>query len=552
VTGELATVSHGHRVAGRSGLGLDILVEGARTNFEAGLPVQAEAFYRVILAQTTPPKTGAERVAHGEACVFFANKALAKNRLGEAGDWYREAIDADPRAADYRAEMAIKVLLPLGLLDAARIEAERATQIEPASVRTWRALGAVEHETGDAAASKAARGKALEMAPNDPWVLLDMAVIELDTANYDRVRELCGTVLEKHPARAGDAYHCLAMVAYREGRHEEAIGLYDLAIAKGCNDPAMARWNRALPLHSIGRYREGWADYEARGEQTTSTLFATAMRRFSLPLWRGPEEHPAPARIHLHEEMGWGDTIAMVRYAPLLVARGYDVTLEVREPLLDLFRDSFPGVTTVARAVDYPRALGIALFDYHAPLLSLPHALGITVEAVPWNGPYLVVDPRRTREWRNRLPPGLKIGICWSSGIRDGIWLAEYGRRKSMRLAQLAPLFSLPASFVSLQTGPEARENTCLPGLSKEPGSWADTAALIECLDLVVTVDTAVAHLAGAMGKPVSLMMHTEGSWHWMTGRSDSPWYPSAKIYRQKRPHQWCEVVERIVADLRG
>jgi tetratricopeptide (TPR) repeat protein len=530
------------------------LVGAARVHVEAGQLSHAEIHYRLVRDTTTPPKTGRERVAHGEACAFFAKKALAKGWVGEAGDWLREAIDADPEAADYRIDMAMRVLLPIGMLDAARVEVQRATQIEPDNVRAWRALGGVEHERGDAAASRAARGRALELAPDDPVVRLDAATLEIDTANYARARELLSAVLAEHPDRVGDALHCLAMIAYREGRHETAVDLYSEAIEKGCRDRAMARWNRALPLHSLGRYREGWADYEARGEQMTSPLFRTAMRRFSLPLWRGEAEHPAPARLHLHEEMGYGDTIALARFAPFLAARGYDVRLEVRESLLELFRRSFPAVKIVPKAIDYPRALRIAAFDYHAPLLSLPHALDLELDTIPWSGPYLAPDPRLAEDYREHLPSGFKIGVCWSSGIRDGIWLREYGLRKSMRPRDLVPLFrDAAAHFISLQTGPEGSAELSswfVKALPSDP-SWDDTAALVACLDLVITVDTAVAHLAGAMGKPTWLMMHSEGSWHWMVERTDSPWYPTVRIFRQQRPHDWAPVIRRLAAELR-
>jgi hypothetical protein len=530
---------------------LETIVAAARRRVAAEQFADAEVLYRSILRDTTPPTTGRARVARGEACTFFARKALSHGRLGEAGDWFRDGIDADPLAADYRCDLAIKVLLPLGMVDAAVHEARVATKIELDSVRAWRVLGSALHEKGDAEGSRGARQRAVELAPSDPRALLDLAVIELDTANYDRVRELCCAVAAEHPNRAGDVLHCLGMVAYREGKHELAIKAYTDAIEAGCSDTEMARWNRALPLHSIGRYREGWMDYEARGKQNTSPLFSTAMRRFAAPLWQGFQEHPVPARLHLHEEMGYGDTIAMARYAPLLAEQGYDVRIEVRESLVELFRHSMPAaVTVVAKAVDYPGALGISPFDYHAPLLSLPCAMGTDIDTVPWRGPYLLANPSICERWLRALPKGRRVGLCWSSGIRNGIWLSEYGRRKSMRFVDLAPLFSVEANFVSLQCGPPAAENEILPGIGAVEPTWAETAALIDCLDLVITVDSAVAHLAGAMGKPVWLMMHTEGSWHWMTGCDNSPWYPSVTIYRQQTPHEWNSVVQRIAEDL--
>jgi hypothetical protein len=260
--------------------------------------------------------------------------------------------------------------------------------------------------------------------------------------------------------------------------------------------------------------------------------------------------------------MGHGDTLALCRYAPLLAAGGYDVRLEVRESMIELFRRSMPGVTVVPRAVNYPHALGIPDFDYHLPLLSAPHALGTGVATVPWHGPYLRACPSLVEEWRERLKlcgeTRLKIGLCWSSGIRKGIWLGVYGRRKSATFRSFAPLFSYDAVFCSLQCGPPAAENTMLPGLGAEEPSWDETAALVECLDVVITVDSAIAHLAGAMGKPVWLLMHTEGSWHWLADtpgapwQNRSPWYPTARVFRQKRAYEWEPVVEQIAVELQG
>jgi tetratricopeptide (TPR) repeat protein len=536
------------------------LIEHARANVEAGNPLSAEVYYSLIHRDTSPPRSGIARVARGEACVFFAQKALANDRIGEALDFYREALDADPACADYRVDMAMRVYLPMGMLDPARIEAKRATQLEPDNVRAWRALAGVEHEAGNAEASRKASDRALELAPDDAKALLCAATLAVDIADYVRAREFLGRM----PAESrADAMHCEAMILYREGDHLAAIDKYSEAIAAGPQDPHMVRWNRALPRHSIGDYANGWEDFEARADQTTTPGFSTPCKRFVLPIWRG---EPPPARLHLHEEMGFGDTLALARYAPLLAERGYDVRIEVREELLELFRHSFPAVKVVPKAIDYPRGLGIPAFDYHCPLLSIPHAVGMTVDTVHWSGPYLIANPVKTAKWRAslRLPgeelaqPLRHVGLAWSSGIRDGLWLKEYGLRKSIPFGQLMPLFHGQAHgdyrLVSLQAGPEAFDNKCiLSGL--KPGvdyDWHETAALIAALDLVVTVDTAVAHLAGAMGKPVWLMQHTEGSWHWMTKRNDSPWYPTARLFRQEHAHDWAAVIERVTDELRA
>ncbi len=526
------------------------MVELARYHYAEGGRTAADLYYRMILKDTSDLNTGTERIAHAEACVWYARWARTKGKLGQSADWYHQALSADPLAIDVYSEYVLKCLLPMGMIKEARLYAERAAKIEPDSSAVLHLLGGVAHREGDVQASTGAYDRRMELYPDDPDAALDRSTIALDTADYETVRKLCGRVLGT--ARHADALHCLAMADYREGKHESAIELYDQAIAAGCYDPDLARWNKSLALHSIGRYLEGWSEHEARGKQTTDSGMAAIMKRFRLPRWQG---EPAPCRLHLHQEMGLGDTIAMARYAPILAAQGHDVRMEINDGLVELFKRSFPTVKVQAKALDYPGSLGITLFDYHCPMLSLPAVMKTEVGTIPWGGAYLKADP----ELKVLVPSGegKNIGVCWSSGIRDtGVWLAEYGRRKSMHFRDLSRLFAGRNNFFSLQVGPEREQNTLIHDVLSEKPTWDETAALISNLDLVITVDTSVAHLAGAMGKPVWLMMHTEGSWHWMAERlgaswnEKSPWYPSVRIFRQKEPHQWGEVIESVTEAL--
>jgi hypothetical protein len=533
---------------------LRIMVENARRQVEAGNAHSAEVFYHRILEESSPPNSGIKRVARGEACIFFAQKALKKKRLGEAGDWYRQAIMSDPYAVDYRVDLCLKALLPMGFCEVAKREASRAVKIAPDAPHAWRALGAIEHELGNAEASVEAYDRQLELIPDEPNAILDRVTIAIDTGEYDLTKKLLEPVLKTD--RAADAWHCLGMVAYRQGHHEDAIAAYDKAIELGCHDKALARWNKSLAMHSIGLYKEGWVEHEQRGYQKTNSSMAVTMRRFTLPQWK---DQPAPASIHVHHEQGMGDSLCLARYLPMLVERGYDVRFEAPDQMVSLLQHSMPEVKIMPKAVDYPGAIGIPIFDYHIPTISLPYAFGTDIDTVPWNGPYLKPDPELVEQYKALLylaqPTGAqrKIGLVWSSGIRvTGIWIKEYGRRKSMRFDTLLPIIEATNDlFVSLQVGEERleRRDPVIDLLPDKP-TWMDTAALIANLDLVITVDTAVAHLAGAMGKPVWVMMHTEGSWHWMTKRTDSPWYPTAKLYRQDKAHDWDNVIARVAGDL--
>lgn len=525
------------------------MVELARGHMDAGGVNAAGVYYRMIIKDTAPPKTALERIARGEACMWYARKALAERLVGTACDWFRKALDADPRATEYRDEYCRKALIPMGLHKAARIEAERATKIDPTNSNAWRTLGGMEHALCNTAAAIAAYDKAVELAPDDPIARLDRATVALDTSDHATVRRMVLPVLDTK--YRGDAMHCLAMVAYREGRHDDAIGLYDEAIADNCYDPKLAEWNKALAMHSIGRYAEGWQAHEARGQQRTDEAMALMMNRFTRPIWAG---EPPPARLHLHQEMGFGDVIAMLRYVPDLIESGYEISIEVNDSLVALTQRSFPKAKVVPKAADYPGAVGLPPFDYHIPMLSLPAILKTDIDTVPWQGAYLAPDPELVKKYASALGKRHcpRVGIVWTSGVRmDGIgpWLVEYGRRKSMRFDQVRPLIDANhplCEFFSLQVGPGREQNDLIVDLLPVIPSWDDTAALIQNLDLVISVDTSVAHLAGALGKPLWVMMHKEGSWHWMVDRLDSPWYPSARLFRQTNVHKWDDVVAQV------
>jgi hypothetical protein len=252
----------------------------------------------------------------------------------------------------------------------------------------------------------------------------------------------------------------------------------------------------------------------------------------------------------LHAEQGLGDTLQFCRYAPLAAARAR-VVLEVQAPLARLL-SSLPGVSQVIA-----RGEALPAFDAQAPLLSLPRAFGTTIETVPARVPYLAADPDQAAAWGRRLAalPGLKVGLCWAGEPRAGFpELAAIDARRSISLAALAPLAKVAGvSFVSLQKGAPAAQAADPPppmalfDYTAELADFADTAALVENLDLVISVDTSVAHLAGAMARPVWLLNRFDTCWRWLLDRQDSPWYPTLRLFRQTTPGDWTSVI----ADLR-
>jgi len=550
----------------RSDAELKKLVIKARKAFEEKKFISASSLYRMVLLYTSDPRTGlahtttgVQCIARGEACLFFARLASTHNRLGTALDWYRKALESDPKAIDYRLELATKVMRPLGYLTGGRREAFIATQIEPTDKHAWRILGGFEHDLSNLEQAKAAYDTELILAPNDPEALLDRMSIALDEPDYETAERLAHKVLETD--MKGEAYHSLAFIAYRQSRHEEAIELFDKALEHKSSQEATIHWNKSLALHSIGRYKEGWEEHEWRIHERTQMALYVPLLRFSKPLWKG---EPAPSRLHIHQEAGAGDNLCCARYLKLLVDKGYDVRYEAYPDMVSLIARSFPDVKVIPQTPDYPGVVGIEMFDYHQPIGGLPHVFGTDIDTVPWFGPYIKSDPELAEKYRKKLN-GARIGICWSAGNREGLglWINQYGKRKSIKFKSLEPLlFGQCHLFTSLQVGPERSENKgIISDLLPPVPSWDDTAALVENLDLIISVDTSVMHLAGAMGKPVwALSPKDAQSWHLMCERpgaswnKTSPWYPTMRVFRQHRfnePHVWHEVVEDVINALK-
>jgi hypothetical protein len=258
--------------------------------------------------------------------------------------------------------------------------------------------------------------------------------------------------------------------------------------------------------------------------------------------------------VLLTHEAGYGDTLQFCRYVPLLAARGARIALAVPVALQRLLAAQGWGIEMVPAGAAWPH------HDWHCPMMSLPRAFGTTLAAVPAASPYLAADPALVATWAARLPggPGLRVGLVWAGQARP--WLPGFStvdRRRSTSLAQFAPFAAVAgARFISLQAGASASEaRNPPPGLAlhdpmPEVADFADTAAIIANLDLVVSVDTSVTHLAGALGKPVFLLDRYDNCWRWMSGRDDSPWYPTLRIFRQARIGDWAPVMQQVAAAL--
>ncbi|MTJ82605.1 MAG: tetratricopeptide repeat protein [Telmatospirillum sp.] len=399
------------------------------------------------------------------------------------------------------------------------------------------------HEAGHLDAAEADYRAALAIRPDYPEVLTNLGCLLRAKGRLEEAVALQLDVAKRWPGFPA-VFNNLGVAWKDLNRPAEAVGAFRPAIRLK-PDYAQAHANLGGSLLLAGQFREGWSEYEWRWLGGIRNLIP---RPFPSPLWTGGDL--TGRRLLLHAEQGHGDAIHFSRYAALAAARGATVILEVHPGLKRLLA-TVPGVSDVIAGGD-----PLPAFDCHLPLLSAPHRFGTTLADIPADCPYVSADPALAASWGRRLPrgPGLLAGVVWAGDARRHDPVANaIDRRRSMALAAMRPLLSLPGiRFVSLQMGPAAGEIADLPAAIRpldpmtEVGDFADTAAIIANLDLVITVDTSVAHLAGAMGKPVWILSRFDGCWRWLTERDDTPWYPTARLFRQTCPGDWTGVIARV------
>lgn len=446
-------------------------------------------------------------IAPNNAAAFnnLGNIYTQQNKKAEALECYRAAVRAKPdfALAHYNLSSAFQ---ESGQFDAALYHCRRATELAPSNAEAHNSLGFLLAHHNRAAAAKESYRRALALRPN--YAL---------------------------------AHNNLGVTHFNEGEPREALLCYDRAVAAK-PDYAAAHLNRSLANLLLGKFAEGWPEYDWRWKLPGVPPPPAGLDR---PFWRGAPLNGA--RILLSGEQGLGDALQFVRYAPMVAARGGRVLLQIKPPLRRILATA-PAVEEVVTIDEPPPA-----FDAHCPMLSLPVAFGTELATIPAPVPYLFADPQAVAMWRTRLgAPGLRVGLVWagwSGHNRD--------RRRSLSLAALAPLASvMGVRFVSLQKGPPAVQTVQPPegmdivDLTAELDDLADTAALVAALDLVIAVDTSVAHLAGAMGKPVWILLPYAPDFRWLLDREDSPWYPTARLFRQPVADAWASVIARMTGDL--
>ena len=392
----------------------------------------------------------------------------------------------------------------------------------------------------------------IELAGENEEVISNLAAIHLDRGLFEEALGYVRAAAEKNPLSAPVQTN-LGVALYFSRRPREALEALERAIAL---DPqfATAQMTCGMARLMLGDYERGWEQLEWRWKAHAG--LAKGELKFPQPRWSG--ESLRGKTILLTGEQGLGDVLQFARYAPLVAARGARVLLLAPAPLVRLMR-SVPAVERVFSPYE-----PLEGFDVHCPLMSLPRVMGTRLSSVPAQVPYLRADPQDVRAWAERVAaacggtPGLKVGLVWSGDPRPETRDANLtDARRSLRLEQYAPLARVPGiHWFSLQKGAPAAQAKAPPegmrliDLMDEVRDFADTAALVENLDLVISVDTSVVHLVGGLARPVWMLSRFDGCWRWMLERTDSPWYPTLRIFRQHAPRDWTRAVGELAQAL--
>jgi len=534
----------------------------------------------------------------GYAAYHF-NLAHALQRLGrlaEAADGYRRVVEIAPgdfgatynlgivlhelkefaQAADaFRRALVLKPDLPQAMsnlaaalqglddYDGAADLLRRAITLSPNFAEAHGNWGGHLWRQGDLDGAKKSCLRAIELNPNLSGAHGNLGHVLFDQADYRGALDCYDRALTLRPDIVpGGANSPVANPSTNAGgpwKRGDLLNAFDARRRTG-TDSATAEYRRAFAtksncvellyyiglLHLLhGDFAAGWHNYEYRWQ---TKMLCNARRDFSQPQWLGPPL--GGARILLHAEQGLGDTLQFVRYVPMVAARGAKIILEVPSELRRLIEDSLGSTAQIVT-----RGSRLPDFDWQSPLLSLPLVFQTDLNSIPASIPYLQADPRLTGDFAQHFTAtnsGLRVGIVWSGSPRH-----TRDPQRSIPLARLRALIEISgATFYSLQKGPATKELLDMPldlnliDLSGHLNDFADTAGALANLDLLVTVDTAVAHLAGALGKPVWILLTRNPDWRWLLDREDSPWYPTARLFRQKVAGDWSTVIERVQNEL--
>jgi tetratricopeptide (TPR) repeat protein len=439
--------------------------------------------------------------------------------------------------ADFGTAMQLAdVQRQLGAHALAKTSLQSALALQPDSLEALHQLALSLDQLGEFEAALAAQTRCVARAPDNANLHYNRGRVLHALQRYDQAAEAYAQALALNPSPVAAAFN--RGNSLHEGlRLSEAMASFDLALQLQ-PDNANFHWSRALTALLAGDYASGWSHYERRWQRDGGE----PQRAFDVPQWSG-REPIAGKTLLIHCEQGFGDVIQFSRYALDVIALGARVVFGAPLTLHPLLRSMHPSIKTIIANAEHPD------FDFHCPVMSLPHAFSTTLQSVPAPCPYYRADSALAATWEQRLGPRdrPRVGLVWFGNPKH-----LHDHRRSLSLAALHPVLQLPLAFHSLQqeSRPQDRATLAeLPHLQQHGphlSDFAHTAALIASLDLVVTVDTSIAHLAGALGKPVWILLHAVPDYRWLLERQDSPWYPSARLFRQTRRDSWSEVLAQV------
>lgn len=550
-------------------LALKQAMESGIAHHKANRLNEAEAAFRQVLTQ---------QPNHTDALYFLGAVAFQRGNTKAGIDLITRAIALNPRIPAYHANLGV-LLATQHKLPEAIAHLRSALELKPDYPDAQYNLGTALLQSGKVDESVEAFRKSKEQRPNHYDTCVSLAKALKKKGDLDGSAQAYEAAAAIKP-ESFDTLHSWAIVLHRAGRFQQAIDIYEKAMQLRpkdasllCNygtslqcvqryDDAIRAFQQSLELEPHrpivhgnlgmlqllkGDFENGWKEYEWRC-QTQEWDRSPARERFFQPRWDGGDLNGRT--ILLHTEQGFGDTLHFARYATLVAARGGTVILECSKFLVNLVR-TIPGIS---RAI--PRGEALPHFDVQCSLLTLPMLFGTKLETIPASVPYVSVDPALAERWRSRIgdEKRMKIGIAWAGQPEHA-----NDRERSIKLHELAPLAQVPnIRFFSLQKGEPAKDAQNPPA-GMELSDWtadlsdfADTAALVSNLDLILTADTAPAHLAGALAKPVWVLIPANPDWRWLLHRNDSPWYPTMKLIRKTALGDWAPAIQQAADALRS
>jgi tetratricopeptide (TPR) repeat protein len=497
----------------------------------AGSLAEAEKVYRQILSHQPD---------HAEVLNLLGILECQRNRLPTAVELFRRAIASCPTNAIYHNNLG-NALRNNWQLDEAIASFGQSIRLTPDYAAAYSNLGNALMDAGRLDEAIASVRQAIRLKPDYAEAYFNLGNALRGNGQFEEAIEAYRQAIRIKPDYA-EAHNNLGTAMNENGRLQEAVDSFQQAI-KINPEYANAHFNCSMSLLALGDFKRGWREHAWRTRALPGFLFP--MEKLTQPLWDGGELNGRV--IFINAEQGFGDVIQFVRYVPMVAGRGGRVILGCQRELLRLL-EGFPGIERMVTNFD-----PLPSFELHCPLLNLPLVFSTDLDSIPAKVPYLTPDRGRVEHWKSRIgsgPRGLKVGLVWAGRPKH-----RRDKQRSIPLTHFEPLTKLEGiDFFSLQKGEAARQpapaGLKLIDYTDDLHDFADTAGLIANLDLVIAVDTAVAHLAGAMGKPVWALLPFFPDWRWLMDREDSPWYPTMRLFRQKTAGDWSGVIQNVAQAL--